>query len=68
MKMFECGYYGVVSVSSEIFDRLNSDFFISQSDEKTKYMCANPNEQHHLQELGIDLSDVVCDWFKITLK
>jgi len=66
-KMYENGYYGTVAVSSAVFSKLNSDFFIHGSDEKVKFMCANQAEAEHLEGFGIDTSEIICDWFKIIL-
>ena len=67
-KMKPDGYYGRVSIPKEIFDKLNEQYFISGCTDTLKFMCANHDEQAHLSNLGIDHSDVNCDWFKIELK
>lgn len=57
-------YYGKAIVPSNVFNQLNPGFFISQSNDTVKYMCANQNEIRHLRSLGIDATDDY-DWFKI---
>lgn len=68
MKMKQDEYYGVVYVSSEIFDKLNVDMLISGGDDNVKFMCANELETNHLINLGIDINNVVPDWYKIVRK
>jgi hypothetical protein len=67
-KMLGCGMYGVVDVPPEIFNRLSSKYIISHSGPTVKYMCANERERTHLENLGIDTKNVMCDWFKIILQ
>jgi len=66
-KMIEDGMYGKAVVPRSVFEKLNKDYFISHSDDQTKYMCANQKEEEHLESLGIAASSVVCDWYKIVL-
>lgn len=66
-KMTRILYYGHVSVDAETFRKLDSKFFIYNSSEKVKVMCANSDEKKHLESLGIDIGNIVCDWFKIQL-
>lgn len=66
-KMVSSGMYGNVKVPNDIFNRLDSKMFISGCTDRIKYMCANLEETNHLKSLGIDIDDVICDWYKIEL-
>lgn len=64
-------YYGVARLPLEVFSKLDTDYFISGTGEGLVFMCANPEERLHLEELGIDLGEgedeVICDWYKLIL-
>lgn len=60
-------YYGVAEVPASVFSQLDERFFISKSDDRVKYLCANSREREHLLKLNIRVAGVVCDWYKIKL-
>ena len=65
--MVKRGLYGYVKVPLEIFKKLNPEFFIASCTAYTKYMNAKVKEIEHLENLGIDTSEVCCEWFKIDI-
>lgn len=67
MKLQDHGYYGVVTMPRDVFEKLDASMFINQSTETVKYLCANNTEVAHLEALGVDLGDWCCDWFKVVL-
>ncbi len=67
IKMYEDEYYGVAKLPKEIFDKLDSSFFISRSTDTVKYMCANNEEFEHMKSLGIDTEALFCDWYRLEL-
>lgn len=69
-KIKQDGYYGLVELPAEVFKKLNSDYFISGSDDDVKFMCANDPENNHLRGLGVDVDaddGVFCDWYKLVI-
>lgn len=65
MKCIDEGMHGAIRMPSNIFEKLNADYFITHCTKNIKYMCANEREKIHLESLGVDLSECCCDWFKI---
>ena len=62
------GMYGSVKVPSEVFEKLNPEFFISHCTDYIKYMNANSKEIAHLKSLGVQMpQDDFFDWFRIEL-
>lgn len=60
------GMYGVAVLPKLIFDKLEKNYFIAESNNKIIFMCANKREEIHLKELGILIPDTLyCDWFKL---
>jgi len=60
-------YYGTVYVPLDVFERLNSKFFISSTTDTAKFMCANGEETDHLISLGIEITELY-DYYKIILE
>lgn len=65
VRLWQNGFYGVGDLPPEIFDKLDPKYFISGCTDTVKYMCANEEETQHLENLGIDTSRVVCDWYRL---
>jgi hypothetical protein len=63
--MIQDGFYGSIKLPDHLFDQLDSRHFISPCTEETKLMCANQQEKAHLKSLGVQMSGVAADWFKI---
>lgn len=68
MKMYSKGFYGVVHVNKDVFNKIDKKYLISGCTDSLKYLCANPSETKHLIDLGVDTNDVVCDWYKVILE
>ena len=62
-KMENEGVYGVVTLSKGHFDDIPREFLISHSSDRVKFMCANAQERHFLQSIGVVIT--TCDWFKV---
>ncbi len=66
---FEDGYYVVVVIEEEAFNRLNKEMFISGCTDTTKYMCGNPREINHIESISkVSLADCCFDYIRIMLE
>lgn len=66
MEMYEDEVYGIVTVPKEVYDKV--DIYQYIYDDSSKFLLANSEEEALLLSLGVDMTDIYCDYFIVKLE